>query len=185
MNKKPIFRSFTVAVAVIGGFAASAVASYGQGAVATISDVPVSGGYDYTITLQNTGTTVLNSFWYGWTTSGNNLPSDPSSAGNDLGWADNLSGNSIKWVNSTGTALAAGNTGTFTFFSASTPLAMTTTPAGESVAYVHGIDFSQGSAGDSTGAFSPTLVAIPEPSSAALAALGSLGLLALRCRKLL
>jgi hypothetical protein len=184
MNKKTMLRSFTVAMAVSGGLAASAITGYGQGAVATISDVPVSGGYDYTITLENTGSTLLNSFWYGWTTSGNNLPADPSTAGNNLGWNNDLDGNSIMWVNSSGTTLAAGNSGTFSFFSISSPAAITAPPAGESVAYVNGIDFSEGSAGHSTGVFSPTVVAIPEPSPAALLALGSLGLLALRCRKM-
>ena len=101
---------------------------------------------------------------------------------NNLGWGQSLLGStSIEWVNSTGTALSPGASGTFTFFSASTPSAETTPPAGESVAYVHGIDFSQGSSGDSTGIISPTLV--PEPSPMALLAFSSLGLLAQSRRK--
>jgi hypothetical protein len=54
---------------------------------------------------------------------------------------------------------------------------MTAGIAGESVAYVNGITASQGLAGDSTGIFSPTLVAAPEPSSLALLTAGLLGLL--------
>jgi hypothetical protein len=61
------------------------------------------------------------------------------------------------WINGSGTALAAGASATFTFVSTSSPSAMTASPSGESVAYVSGIDFSQGKAGDSTAAFSPTL----------------------------
>ena len=152
--------------------------------MATISDVAVSGGYDYTILLQNTGSTSLNSFWYGWTQGGNNLPSVPSGPANSLGWGNSVVGNSIEWVNSSGTTLAPGFSGTFFFFSSSTPTLMTTPPHGGSVAYVNGIDFSQGVTGDSTGAFSPTLVTTPEPSSAALLAIGSLGLLACSWRKL-
>ena len=128
---------------------------------ASISDVADGASYDYTITLTNTSTVALNSFWYGWTTSGNNLPSDPSNAANSLGWTNTLDGNSIKWINSSGTALAPGASATFTVVSTSTPSAITTSPSGESVAYVNGIDFTEDEAGDSTAVFSPTLVVVP------------------------
>jgi hypothetical protein len=137
-------------------------------ATATISGVAAGSSYNYTITLQNTGTNALNSFWYGWTTSGNNLPSDPTSASNSLGWANTLDGNSIQWVNSSGTALAPGASATFTFVSSSSPTAITNAPSGESVAYVGGIDFSQDTAGDSTAIFSPTLVTAPAPPPPAI-----------------
>ena len=127
-------------------------------ATATIYGIAAGSSYDYTITLQNTGTAALNSFWYGWTTSGDNLPSAPSSAANSLGWGNEVSGDSIMWVNSSGTALAPGASATFTFVSGSSPSALTAPPSGASVAYAGGIDFSQGKAGDSTAAFSPTLV---------------------------
>jgi hypothetical protein len=152
-----------VALTVIAGLAA-ANACHAQGVTATISAVPAGSDFDYTILLQNTGSTELNSFWYGWTTSGNNLPSDPTSAANSLGWGNDLDRNSIKWVNSTGTALAPGQTGTFTFVSTDTPAQITALPSGESVAYVGGIDFSENVSGDSTPAFSPVL-SVPEPSS--------------------
>ena len=131
--------------------------------IATISGVAAGSSYDYTITLKNTGTNALNSLWYGWTTSGNNLPSDPSNAGNSLGWSNEVSGNSIMWINQSGTPLAPGASASFTFVSTSSPSAITASPSGESVAYVGGIDFSQGKAGDSTGAFSPALVPSPNP----------------------
>lgn len=184
MKNKPVFASIPIALVAAISLIASAVSSHAQGAVATISGVAVSGGYDYTIVLQNTGPTSLNSFWYGWTSSGNNLPSIPSSPGNNLGWDNTVSGNSIEWVNSTGTTLNSGSSGIFTFFSTDTPTAITTPPSGGSVAYVNGIDFSQGVAGDSTPAFSPTLVTVPEPSSVALLAAGALGLLTTGWRRL-
>jgi len=132
---------------------------------AKISAVAAGSSYDYTITLQNTGTNALNSFWYGWTTTGNNLPSDPSNAGNSLGWANKVSGNSIMWVNSSGKPLAPGASANFTFVSSASPSAITASPSGESVAYVGGIDFSQGKAGDSTAVFSPALVPNPVASN--------------------
>ena len=176
MNKSK-FNSLCLVLPVVSGVALSALSGHAQSASATISDVAVAGGYDYTITLDNTGTYNLQSFWYGWTQNGNNLPANPSSAGNSLGWANTLDGNSIMWGTSADTPLAPGHTGSFTFFSSSTPSAITTSPSGESVAYVGGIDFSQGTPGDSTGIFSPTLVATPEPASIALLAIGSLSLL--------
>jgi hypothetical protein len=183
MNNRPKSTSIHFTLLAVAGLLASAVSSHAQGAVATISGVPVSGGFDYTILLTDTGSTPLNSFWYGWTIGNFNLPSTPSGPANTLGWASIVNGHSIEWVNSSGTALTPGNTGTFTFFSTSTPTAMTTSPAGQSVAYVNGIDFSQGSPGSSTPVFSPTLV-VPEPSSAALLAVGALGLLTSAWRKL-
>ena len=132
-------------------------------AAATISGVAAGSSYDYTITMKNTGTNALNSFWYGWTTNGDNLPSAPSNAGNSLGWGNELGGNSITWTNGSGAVLAPGASATFTFVSSSSPSAITASPSGESVAYVGAIDFTEGAAGDSTVAFSPTLVSPPPP----------------------
>jgi hypothetical protein len=189
MTNQPKFKSIYLTLVAVAGFAASTVSSHATvSASATISDTAVSGGFDYTITLLNTGTSSLQSFWYGWIQFQNDLPSDPTTAGNSLGWANVLDANSIQWGNNTDTPLAPGNTGTFTFFSTSTPTAITTTPSGsaisgQSVAYTGTIDFSQASA-TATGIFSPVLVASPEPSSIALLGLGSLGFLAAGWRKL-
>ncbi len=183
MTLKTKFSSIFLTLAGAAGFVLSAAPGLAQpNASATISGTVVAGGYDYTVTLHNTGTTSLDSFWYGWTTSGNNLPSNPSSIGNNLGWANTPDANSIMWTG--GTAIGVGGSGTFTFFDTSTPTAITTAPSGESVAYVNGITFTQGNPGDSTGVFSPVLVASPEPSTTALLGVGSLALLVLGWRKL-
>ncbi|MGO8696273.1 MAG: hypothetical protein ACLQVY_00945, partial [Limisphaerales bacterium] len=84
-------------------------------------------------------------------------------AGNSLGWSNALGGNSIKWTNSSGTPLAPGASASFTFVSDDSPSAITTSPSGESVAYVGAIDFSEDAPGDSTAVFSPTLVSPPPP----------------------
>lgn len=178
MKKMPKFAPITFALTACAGLFAFTVASHAQGAVATISGVAVSGGFDYTIILTDSGTTSLNSFWYGWTIGNFNLPSIPSSPANSLSWGSTVSGKSIEWVNSSGTTLTPGQSGTFTFFSTNTPTQMTTSPSGQSVAYVNGITFTQGNPGDSTPVFSPTLVAAPEPSAMALLGIGSMGLLA-------
>src|SRR5665213_3263954 len=152
---------------VAAAWAATAISSHAQSATGTLSWVADGSSYDYTITVQNTGAVALNSFWYGWTTSGDNLATAPSSPANSSGWGNTLSGNSIKWVNSSyvyfgttyyyGASLEPGASATFTFTSSASPSNITAAPSGESVAYVAAIDFTQGAAGDSTAVFSPTL----------------------------
>lgn len=176
MNKSFKLRAICSAIVAVTLLASSTVTAHAQGAVATISEVAGAGGtFDYTIDLQNTGNVNLNSFWYGWTLGGNNLPSNPTSAGNSLGWANTLDANSIIWQNTTSaSALAPGQSATFTFVSTSTLAAMTAPPAGESVAFTSDtIQFNQGTAGQSTPVFSPTAEPVPEPSFVALLAVGS------------
>ncbi len=187
MNMKPLLISIRFALVVGAGLAASNLQALPPGgtisASATLSDVQVGSTYDYTLTLQNTGNIGIESLWYGWTTSGNNLPSDPTSAGNSLGWVSTLDGNSIQYVGSAGTALAPNSSATFTFDSTSTPAEMTAGVAGESVAYAGGIEFNQGVAGESSAVFAPALSAVPEPSTLGLLAMGLAGWSAARWRK--
>ena len=61
---KMIVIRFAVALAVAAMLAVSTVSTHAQSASATISDVPAGGNFDYTITMKNTGTLSLNSFWY-------------------------------------------------------------------------------------------------------------------------
>jgi hypothetical protein len=171
---------FAPALAVAAGLAASTVSSQAQGAMATISDMAAGDGvFDYTITLKNTGTTSLDSFWYAWTLNGNNLSTAITTSGSSLGWIDTaLEGNtSISWEGNSGAALAVGQSATFTFDSTETPSAITTSPSGESVVYVSATGpntFGQNSPGSASPVFSPTLVPAPEPSSMGLAAAGAL-----------
>jgi hypothetical protein len=176
MNILPKLTPVRFALAAIATGLATAVSSPAQQATGTISDVAAGGGnFDYTIILKNTGTLSLNSFWYGWTVNGNNLPSNPISAANSLGWVNTLDGNSIQWSNGgTGTALAPGLSATFTFLSSSTLSAITTPPSGDSVAYVGGIQFNQGVSGESSPVFFPTIAPVPEPSPVGLLAAGLL-----------
>ena len=173
-------------LAITAGLSASTVSSLAQSAMATISGVSAGGGsYDYTITLQNTSSYSLNSFWYGWTTDGNNLPSNPTVAGNSLGWDNDLTGNSIIWQNTSGVPLLPGQSGTFTFSSPDSPSAIAAPPSGESVAYVGEVDGSQAAPGDSTDVFSPVpSVSTPEPAALDLIAAGSIGLLGSLRRRL-
>jgi hypothetical protein len=178
MNKLSKLISNRFAIAVAAGLAATTVSSHAQSATATISGLAAGGGvFDYTITLKNTGTTSLDSFWYAWTLGGNNLSAAISNPGSSLGWVDTaLEGNtSISWEGNSGNTLGMGQTATFTFDSTETPTAITTSPSGESVAYVSGTGpntFGQNSPGSASPVFSPTLVAAPEPSSLGLLVAG-------------
>jgi hypothetical protein len=70
--------SSRLVLAVVAGLVTASASSHAQSAIATISDVSSGSVFDYTINLKNTGSLNLNSFWYGWTTSGNNLASNPT-----------------------------------------------------------------------------------------------------------
>ena len=182
-----------LSLALTAGLVASTLSAHAQSATATISGVADgSGNYDYTITLNNTDPYyALNGFWYGWTYDGNNLYSSPSSVGNSLGWNNTVSYDyyyynySIEWDNSSGygTALSPGQSAIFTFTSPDAPGDITADPSGESVAYVYGIDGSQGYPGYSTDVFSPTLIPAPEPSTWALLTMG-LAALAISTKRL-
>jgi len=180
-------KSLGMGLAVAAGMTVTGISAHAQNtaATATISDVAAGGGvFDYTITLKNTGTTVLDSFWYAWTLSGNNLSVGITDPASSLGWTDTgLEGTtSISWEDTAGGhTLGVGQSATFTFDSTETPTAITTSPAGESVAYLSATGPNSFGQNDPTGGasdvFSPTLVAAPEPSTWSLMGVGLLALL--------
>jgi hypothetical protein len=182
IRKLPSIRLILAAVGTVGSFVVTAQA---QDASATISAVQAGSDFDYTLTLYNTsiynpaGATQLDSFWFGWTDTGDNLSAAPSSAENSLGWQNRVDGNSIQFIGNSSDALGAGQSATFTFVSTENPIAIATAPQGASVAYVNGIDFSQNVTGDSTPVFYTSLVfaAVPESTSPALLAVGCLGVI--------
>jgi hypothetical protein len=182
MTMKPLKITVRFVLLAAAGFGGASLQA--QSATATLSDVQVGSVYDYTLTLQNTGSVPLQGFWYGWTDSGNNLPSTPTSAANSLGWGNSVfNGTSIQYQGSASDALAPNATGTFTFDSTSTPAEITASPSGESVAYEGTIGFNENEPGISSPVFSPTLAAVPEPSTLSLVGLSLAGLTASGWRK--
>jgi hypothetical protein len=144
-------------------------------AAATITETGTSGSeFMYSLTLTNEGSNPINAFWYGWTVGSFNLPSVPTSLAGPTGWTASALSESVQFGNSTGSAIAPGATGTFTFESTSSPTALTTgthdgDPTGESVAYATVAAmkaFEQSVAGVASGAFVPTLqtVMVPVPN---------------------
>ena len=84
--------------------------------------------YQYTITLNNTGSTLIGTFWFSWVPGAGYLPDTPNFSA-PTGWTAHQTngsppqdGYSIQWVaNSFATALQPGTSSTFTFTSATPP----------------------------------------------------------------
>ena len=140
---------------VLLAFISGALAA--ESASATLSWTQNGSNFTYTITLTNTGTTDIGTFWYAWSDLGENfLPSSPSSTNAPSGWASaNITNNGsgdgfgVQWL--ANTALAPGQSVTgFQFTTTSTPSAILGnspfypgTPVGTSFIYHQG-PFSDG-----------------------------------------
>ena len=165
--------------------------AFGQGQLAgtaTIFATPNGPNFNYTISLTNTGTLNIGTFWFAWTPPGmpteyDFLPSEPFSISQPTGWLGPASfgfpGYSIEYYNSTGSLIAPGQTATFGFTSPDSP----TTLQGSAFGFPRTTSFiySGNPEVGSTARVDPVFV--PEPSTYALLAAGCAGLLALRRRK--
>ena len=142
----------------------------GESASGTVSGSFNGSSYDYTITLNNTSSSIaIGSFWYSWTPSIPPffyLPSTPSGATAPAGWSASVDGNSIQY-SSSGTPLAPLQSIQFHYNASFTP-AQLTGNAGYSYVYSGGIE------GDA-GAF-VNIQTVPEPVSLGFLAVGGLGL---------
>jgi hypothetical protein len=141
---------------------ASVAWAQGEAASGTVSGLFNGSSYDYTLTLNNTSSSVsIGSFWYSWTPTIPPffyLPATPASASAPSGWSAAISGNSIQF-SSSGTPLA--------------PLQSIQFQYNASYSYV----YTGGIEGDA-GAF-VNITTVPEPASLSLLAIGSIGSLGL------
>jgi hypothetical protein len=156
-------------------------------ATATVATSSTTAPYDYTITLHNTGTTDIGTFWFSWTdtpTFYDFLPSAPTVTNMPAGWVAPLSHNAIpgdgygiEFYNLSGSAIPPGNSATFQFTSPDSPTIIGGNafipPNKVTTSFIYGGLPLSGPSFE----FNATLV--PEPSSALLAGAGvCLGLLA-------
>jgi hypothetical protein len=109
--------SYTLAI-VVGTFHAMAFCQIGATISYTTQQVSAS-SYEYDFTLNNTGSTPIGTFWFGWYTGTppyypayDLLPSTASSVSSPMGWSgssvhDGVGGYAIEWFD-TSAPLAAG-----------------------------------------------------------------------------
>ena len=169
----------TVLIALVGIIAAAP--GFAQlSATATISAVPDGVNFDYTISLTNTGSSNIGTFWFAWTPPGmpieyDFLPSSPVSTSEPTGWAGPASfgfpGYSIEYYNVSGSLIGPGQTGTFGFTSPDSP----TTLQGTTFGFPRTTSFIYAGAPEvgSTAQVNPVFV--PEPSASALLAIAFSG----------
>ncbi len=99
-----------------------------ESATATFVAVLLSGGrWQYTLTLKNTGTTTIGTFWIAWVPGQGYLPSLPTVTASPSGWTGVITdgppptdGYSIQWVNPTPMQASASVTG-FVFTTTDSP----------------------------------------------------------------
>jgi hypothetical protein len=106
-------------------------------ASATVVGTSIGNGkYSYTVTLNDTGTTPIGTFWFSWVPGLDFMNQNPTLIGSPTGWTDNVftslfgggTGYSIQWVaNSAASDIpAGGSSSAFTFTSSETPQQMAT-----------------------------------------------------------
>ena len=140
---------------VLGMVATGAAA---EQASAFLTATPLGGGvFDYTLTLDDTGTTNLETFWYAWVPGEDFMPVSPTNILSPANWNANITGGgpnngfAIQWLTSssaTPAPLTPGHSFTFSFDSTATPAVMAGnspfypgTPTGTSFVYT-GAPFS-------------------------------------------
>lgn len=152
----------------------------GISASATYTDMQISPGlYQYNLTLDNTGTTTIGTFWFGWVPGAGFLSAIPTDLGNPSGWSSMTTngGDAIQWTTTTNLLAPDATLSGFSFESTETPAQLlldftgTGTGAGDPVttSFVY-ISTPRGDPG-----FQLVATPTPEPESFVLMLSGMLG----------
>jgi hypothetical protein len=181
-----------LATVSIAALSVATPASAAESATATLSSIELSPtSWQYSLTLNDIGTTDLGTLWFAWLPGQDFMPTSPTNVTTPDSWTDTITGGganngyAIRWVAGTGAALTPGQSLTgFTFDSSTSPDQMAadspfypTTPVLTSVVY-SGAPFS-----DAGEQFVVQAAAVPEPSTIALMSLGALLLAARTLRR--
>jgi len=166
-------RTICAFVVVLLGLEANPVFA-GLIASAELVATPQGSDFNYNITLQNTGTTTVGTFWMGWVPGQDFMATSPISVTSPTGWTEAVThggasdGYAIQWIANSSSLLAAGHSLTFSFVSADTPASV----GGSSVFYPGTpttTSFVYSGAPFSDGGYqfvgSVTTASVPEPSS--------------------
>ena len=167
---------------VFGGLAAALLLGFWQkaalgalGASATLTSQQLGPtSYEYDITLTDTGTTPIGTFWFGWIPGYDLLPSAPTSVSSPSGWTgvpmhEGIGVDSVQWVNATTPLQPGQSLSGFTFDSPDTPAAISHVssffgePVEESYVYIGAPETDPGFALRAT-------TVVPEPASLVLLA---------------
>jgi hypothetical protein len=141
------------------------------GATATYTSASLGGGeFQYDLTLNNTGTTTIGTFWFAWIPGMGFLSAPPTSVTSPSGWTESQlpPGMAIQWVTTTPLA-AGGSLSGFQFDSTETPTELMGTasngdPVTTSFVYINAPFGDPGFQFVATPAAAP----VPEPSTFAL-----------------
>jgi hypothetical protein len=192
MTTRSIFGLATLATAAL---LTTATARGAELATATISSSEISpGNFQYNLTLNDTGTTTLGTFWFGWIPGDNFMPVSPTGITSPAGWQDMVTsggpsnGFAIQWIASApADDLAAGSSLSGFSFDSTLTLAQLESPSvgnpsdWVSTSFVYsGAPFSD--AGVQLTPTAAASTATPEPSASALAIVG-LGVILIGLRR--
>jgi hypothetical protein len=160
-------------------------------ASATMTATPNGANWDYDITLHNTGSVNIETFWFAWIPGYDYLPSSPTVTGTPTSWTTfienlpNTNRYSIEFYD-TGTSnpLTSGNSSSaFQFTSPDSPTTLQgsgTFGLPDTYSYIYS---GPGESGSLNTIFQIPITTVPEPASFVLAGLGGLaGLMAWRRR---
>src|SRR5690348_1462874 len=102
-----------------------------QFTLVSTSGTSASPVYHYDITLTDTGTTDIGTFWFAWVPGQDFLPSRPSTTTNPTGWTSSLSGTgdafdgtAIQWVTTANAITPGSSLSGFGFTTADSPMAL-------------------------------------------------------------
>ena len=169
---------------VVVGWSGRAAASIG--ASATISSQQLGpSSYQYSLSLTNTGTTPIGTYWFGWIPGYDLLPSAPTTVSSPAGWsggqaADYYGVGSVQWVTNSSPLQPGHTLSGFQFTSPDSPSALNGTsfglPVKDSYVYIGAPETDPGFF------FQAQTVSVPEPASLFSLAAGAALLLCRRGR---